>query len=127
MSNTKRVYKLSTEELNELRKSIKFFRKRVKIVLKNQEGKKNLEQLMGLCKELSTVKITGDKYTYSSSYGMMRQILTDKEYSDGLGPKGVYTKERKNFLEFIDSLSYDDLYRIIKPVHEREYGTAQFE
>ena len=127
MSNTKCVYKLSTDQLNKLRKSIKFFRKRVKIVLKNHEGKKNLEQLMGLCKELSTVKITGDNHIYSSSYGMMRQILTDKEYSDGLGPKGVYTKERKNFLEFIDSLSYDELYRIIKPVYEREYGTAQFE
>ena len=126
MSNTKCVYKLSTEQLNKLRKSIKFFRKRVKVVLKNHEGKKNLEQLMGLCKELSTVKITGDNHIYSSSYGMMRQILTDTEYSNGLGPKGVYTKERKNFLEFIDSLSYDDLYRIIKPVYERQYGTAQF-
>ena len=127
MSNTKCVYKLSTEQLNKLRKSIKFFRKRVKVVLKNHEGKKNLEQLMGLCKELSTVKIDGDNHIYSSSYGMMRQILTDTEYSNGIGPKGAYTKERKNFLEFIDSLSYDDLYRIIKPVYEREYGTAQFE
>lgn len=51
-----------------------------------------------------------DDYMYddATAYDIMLTILTHIEYSKGLGPKGEFTEDRKNFCLFLLTLKVDD-------------------
>lgn len=60
----------------------------------------------GLCKAV-------DKQSFDLSYLFFLRLLTETEYFDGLGPRGVFTEERRHFLDFLINMPGNDMLDIL--------------
>lgn len=98
-------------DLNE----IKDFKLSCQAVEQYMRGSSTLIGGAGLCYEISSM--CEDNGT---SYDVMESILTDEEF-DGLGPHGVYNKERQHFLEFLAFvLSEEDMLELVESAEKED-------
>ena len=65
----------------------------------------------GLCKEIYNIS----KYTIDA-YTLLQSILTEREYSNYLGPIGILNDKRKDILITFLAIPTDDLYEVLNHV-----------
>ena len=89
---------------------IKAFKKAVQILQRKVEKGffKNNKWTYGICHMLYE-----ETLDFSSAHDVMEKLLTESEYTQGLGPDSVLNEDRKVFLEFLEyTLTEEDIFEI---------------
>ena len=63
---------------------------------------------MGLCYNIAHLMSDGFRSGYYEAYHIMEVLLTDKEYTNGLGPDGWFTEQRIQKLVEFNKMNYND-------------------
>lgn len=75
----------------------------------------------GLCRDIRCEVQDRTKGSFDSlrcSYDIMKSILTNNEYNNGLGPDGKMTKDRMAFLAFICTMEAKELHAMVTSVKD---------
>lgn len=70
-------------------------------VCKALKKRGHLERTGGLCFAL-------DRLGSDQAYEIMSTLLTGQQHFEGLGPRGEFTEDRKNFLDLLIIMSPED-------------------
>ena len=54
-----------------------------------------------------------DAQGFGFSYLFFMRLLTGEEYFAGIGPWGVFTEERRNFLDFLINMPGEDMLELV--------------